>query len=71
MKLLTVTIPAYNSQDYLAACVESILPGGDRLEIIIIDDGSKDATGAIADSYAEKYPSIVRVIHQENGGHGE
>ncbi len=71
MKLLTVTIPCYNSQDYMAACIESILPGGERVEIIIIDDGSKDATGAIADSYAEKYPSIVRVIHQENGGHGE
>ena len=52
-------------------CVESLLPGGDRVEIIIIDDGSKDNTGAIADAYAEKYPNIVRVIHQENGGHGE
>ena len=71
MKLLTVTIPCYNSQDYMSACIESILPGGERVEIIIIDDGSKDLTGTIADSYAEKYPSIVRVIHQENGGHGE
>ena len=51
--------------------IESLLPGGDRVEIIIIDDGSKDNTGAIADVYAEKYPDIVRVIHQENGGHGE
>ena len=50
MKLPTVTIPCYNSQDYMAACIESILPGGERVEIIIIDDGSKDATGAIADS---------------------
>ena len=71
MKLLTVTIPCYNSQDYMSACIESILPGGERVEIIIIDDGSKDLTGTIADSYAEKYPSIVRVVHQENGGHGE
>lgn len=71
MKLLTVTIPCYNSQDYMSKCIESILPGGERIEIIIIDDGSTDRTGAIADSYAEKYPSIVRVIHQENGGHGE
>ena len=71
MKLLTVTVPCYNSQDYMEACVESLLTGGEKVEIIIIDDGSKDNTGAIADAYAEKYPSIVRVIHQENGGHGE
>lgn len=52
-------------------CIESLLPGGERVEIIIIDDGSKDGTGAIADRYAEQYPTIVQVIHQENGGHGE
>ena len=71
MKLLTVTVPCYNSQDYMEKCVESLLTGGEKVEIIIIDDGSKDNTGVIADAYAEKYPTIVRVIHQENGGHGE
>ena len=71
MKLLTVTVPCYNSQDYMEKCIDSLLTGGERVEIIIIDDGSKDTTGSIADAYAEKYPSIVRVIHQENGGHGE
>lgn len=71
MKLLTVTVPCYNSQDYMANCIESLLPGGDRVEIIVIDDGSHDRTGLIADEYAAKYPHIVRVIHQENGGHGE
>lgn len=71
MKLLTVTVPCYNSQDYMENCINSLLVGGDRIEIIIIDDGSADRTGAIADAYAEKYPGIVRVIHQENGGHGE
>ena len=70
-KLLTVTVPCYNSQDYLEKCIDSLLPGGERVEIIIINDGSTDNTRAIADSYAEKYPSIVRVVHQENGGHGE
>ena len=71
MKLLTVTIPCYNSQDYMEKCIDSILPGGDRVEIIIIDDGSKDNTGAIADEYAARYPDIIRVVHQPNGGHGE
>ena len=71
MKLLTVTVPCYNSQDYMEKCIQSLLPGGNRVEIIIIDDGSKDDTGKIADEYARKFPDIVRVIHQENGGHGE
>ena len=71
MKLLTVTVPCYNSAEYMEKCVDSLLRGGERVEIIIIDDGSKDSTGTIADSYAERYPDIVRVIHQENGGHGE
>ena len=70
MKLLTVTVPCYNSQDYMRSCIDSLLQGGERVEIIIIDDGSRDQTGAIADEYAAKYPTIVRVIHQENGGHG-
>lgn len=71
MKLLTVTVPCYNSAEYMEKCIDSLLVGGERVEIIIIDDGSKDATGAIADSYAQKHPDTVRVIHQENGGHGE
>ena len=71
MKLLTVTVPCYNSESYMEKCVDSLLKGGDRVEIIIIDDGSKDSTGAIADRYAEQYPDIVRAIHQPNGGHGE
>ena len=70
MKLLTVTVPCYNSQDYMEKCIESLLCGGERVEIIVINDGSKDATGAIGDRYAAQYPDIVKVIHQENGGHG-
>lgn len=70
-KLITFTIPCYNSEAYMEKCINSILAGGDDIEILIIDDGSKDRTGEIADSYAEKFPEIVRVIHQENGGHGE
>ena len=70
-KLLTVTVPCYNSQNYMKDCIDSLLVGGERVEIIIINDGSTDNTGKIADEYAEKYPEIVKVVHQENGGHGE
>lgn len=52
-------------------CILSLLPGGDDVEILIVDDGSKDRTAEIADEYERKYPGIVRAIHQENGGHGE
>ena len=71
MKLLTFAIPCYNSEAYMEHCIESILPGGEDVEIIIVNDGSKDRTAEIADAYAQKYPTIVRAIHQENGGHGE
>ena len=52
-------------------CIESLLPGGEKVEIIIVNDGSKDNTGEIADDYAVRYPTIVKAIHQANGGHGE
>lgn len=70
MKLLTFAIPCYNSEAYMRNCIDSLLPGGEDVEILIIDDGSKDETARIADEYQEKYPTIVRAIHQENGGHG-
>mgnify|MGYP004443386537 CR=1 FL=1 len=70
MKLLSVIVPCYNSQDYLHKCIDSLVVGGDLMDIIIINDGSEDNTGKIADEYAAKYP-FIRVIHQENGGHGE
>ncbi len=71
MELLSIAVPCYNSQEYMRNCVDSLLEGGDLVEILIVDDGSKDDTAKIADEYAEKYPGIVKAIHQENGGHGE
>jgi glycosyltransferase involved in cell wall biosynthesis len=71
MKLLSIGIPSYNSEGFMRKCIESLLPGGEEVEIIIVNDGSKDGTAAIADEYAEKYPTIVKAVHQENGGHGE
>ncbi len=70
MKYITFAVPSYNSQDYLRRCIDSLLPGGDDVEIIIVNDGSSDNTAQIADGYAVAYPNIVRVIHKENGGHG-
>ena len=72
MKLLSVAIPCYNSEAYMRHCIESLLEGGDEVEILTVDDGStKDNTALIADEYQEKYPGICKAIHQENGGHGE
>lgn len=71
MKLLSITIPSYNSQDYLHHAVESLLPGGDEVEILIVDDGSRDRTAEIADDFARRYPGVVRAVHKENGGHGD
>ena len=70
-KILTITIPCYNSEKYMTKCIESLLKEKDRIEIIIVDDGSKDSTGAIADAYHVKYPKTIRTIHKENGGHGD
>lgn len=70
-KLLSIAIPSYNSENYMEHCIETLLFGGERVEILIVNDGSKDGTAAIADKYAAKYPTIVKAIHQENGGHGE
>ncbi len=71
MKILSIAVPCYNSEDYMEKCIESLLAGGEDVEILIVDDGSADGTAQIADRYAEKYPNIIKAIHQENGGHGE
>lgn len=70
MKLLTIVVPSYNSQDYLAHCVDSLIVGGEDVEILIVNDGSSDRTAEIAEEYEKKYPTIVKAIHKENGGHG-
>ncbi len=70
MKLLSFVVPCYNSAAYMEKCVESLLKGGEDIEIIIVDDGSTDETAQIADRYAEKYPLVIKAVHKENGGHG-
>lgn len=64
----SVIVPIYNVEDYLRACVDSVLAQDFRdYEIILVDDGSPDNCGKICDEYAEKYPQI-KTIHKENGG---
>ncbi len=71
MKILSYVVPCYNSAEYMDHCIESLLPGGDDVEIIIVDDGSKkDATPEKADEWERRYPGIIRAVHQENAGHG-
>lgn len=71
-KILTVVVPSYNAQEFLPKGIPTFLDNRilDDIEILIVDDGSTDKTGKIADSYHEKYPNTVTVVHKENGGHG-
>ena len=70
MKYITFTIPSYNSQEYMRHVIDNLVAVGDDIEVIIVNDGSKDDTGKIADEYEKKYPTIVKAIQKENGGHG-
>ena len=71
-KLITFAVPCYVSAAYMDHCVRTLLTGGEDVEIILVDDGStKDDTPAICDKYAAEYPTIIKAVHQENGGHGE
>ncbi len=73
-KTISFAIPCYNSAEYMDHCVTSILEGSDYAEdvqIIIVDDGStKDNTLEKAQDWQSRYPTIVKAVHQENGGHG-
>ena len=68
---LSIVIPIYQVEAYLPACLDSVLlPGREDYEIICVDDGSPDRSGAIAEEYAARFTTLIRVIHQENGGLG-
>ncbi|MDR2714105.1 MAG: glycosyltransferase family 2 protein [Coriobacteriales bacterium] len=75
-KVITFVVPCYNSAAYMDNCIASLIGAGardlSRIEILIVDDGStKDDTPERADAWVERFPDVVRVIHQPNGGHGE
>ena len=66
--LISVVVPAYNNETWLPRCLDSLLgQTHPNMEIIAVNDGSKDGTGAVLDDYARKYPNI-KAIHQENRG---
>lgn len=68
---LSIIVPIYNVEPYLEACLDSLLAQtiGD-FEILLVDDGSKDRSGEIADRYASEHPAIIRCMHIDNGGQG-
>lgn len=72
MKLLTLAIASYNMEQYLDRCLKSITAESipNTLEVIIVNDGSKDRTSEIAHHYEQKYPEIIKVIDKENGHYG-
>lgn len=71
MYKLSIVIPVYKVEDYLCGCLDSVYSqAGGECQVILIDDGSPDNCGKICDEYAEKYPEITTVIHQENMGNG-
>lgn len=72
-KLLTIVVPTYNMEAYLNRCLDSLLVSEEQmqsLEVLVINDGSKDKSSEIAHEYASKYPSTFRVIDKENGNYG-
>lgn len=70
-KILSIIIPTYNMEKYLRKCLDSLLiPSIDAVEILVVNDGSKDTSSAIAHEYAGKYPKSIIVIDKENGNYG-
>ena len=69
--MISIVVPVYKVRDYLPGCLDSILANDTSdCEIILVDDGSPDGSGAICDRYAQAHPDLIRVIHQANGGIG-
>lgn len=67
--VLTVVVPAYNAEPYLARALDSLV-GADGVEVLVVDDGSTDGTAALARRYEAAHPGVVRLISKPNGGHG-
>jgi glycosyltransferase involved in cell wall biosynthesis len=72
MKILTISIAAYNIEKYIEECLNSFISEQlyETLEVLVINDGSTDKTADIAQKYVEKHPDIFKLINKANGGHG-
>lgn len=72
-KLLTISIAAYNAEDYIAKAIESLILPDDwmeRLDVIVVNDGSTDHTALVVEKYVTQYPGSIRLINKQNGGLG-
>ena len=73
-KILTIVIPTYNMEKYLRKCLDSLIIDDKelfgKLEVLVVNDGSKDLSSAIAHEYQNNYPNVFRVIDKENGNYG-
>ena len=73
-KILTIVIPTYNMERYLEKCLTSLIIDDqdlmNQVEVLIVNDGSKDRSSEIAHSYQDKYSNTFRVIDKENGNYG-
>lgn len=72
MKILSIAVPVYNTEKYLKRCIDSVAVSEvlEDIEIILVNDGSKDGSINIMNEYKEKFPNTIVVIDKENGGHG-
>lgn len=74
MKILTVIVPTYNMEKYLDKCLTSLIVSDqslmDQLEVLVVNDGSKDRSSEIAHGYESRYPNTFRVIDKQNGNYG-
>lgn len=72
MKLLTLCVAAYNVESSIGMMIQSIVESGDidKIELIIVNDGSTDGTGQVVDGFLRKYPESIIYIEKENGGSG-
>ncbi len=71
-KVISFIIPAYNSQQYIKRCLDTFLIPEvlDKIEVIVVDDGSVDQTGKVTETYVNAYPEVYRILTKANGGHG-
>ena len=72
MKVLTILVPVYNTEKYIRRCLDSLLVPEvlESIEVLVVNDGSKDRSPEIAQEYAEAFPDTVVLVNKENGGHG-